>query len=53
MEATDLKLYAINISSLMISMTNIDQSLKIVLLLVTIGYTIHKWMELVNKKKNK
>lgn len=53
MEVTDLKLYAINISSLMISMTNIDQSLKIVLLLVTIGYTIHKWMELVNKNKNK
>ena len=27
--------------------------LLLILLLVTIGYTIHRWLELVNKKKNK
>jgi len=53
MVVTDIKLYAINAGSLMLSMTNIEPILKILLLLVTIGYTIHRWLELVNKKKNK
>jgi (2Fe-2S) ferredoxin len=32
-------------------MTNIEPALKIILLLVTIGYTIHKWYQLVKKRK--
>jgi len=53
MGAIDIKLYAMNAGTLALSMTNIEPVLKIILLLVTIGYTIHRWLELVNKKKNK
>jgi len=31
-------------------MTQIDMILKITLLVVTIGYTIHKWINLKNEK---
>ncbi len=51
MSITDLKIYALNFSSLAISMTNIDLILKLTLLVVTIGYTIHKWY-LMSKKNN-
>lgn len=47
----DLKLYVINIMSLMVTMTSIEPVLKISLLLVTIGYTINKWYNLNKKKK--
>ena len=50
MNLTDFKIYALNGSSLMISFTNIDAILKILLLGVSIGYTIQKWY-LMNKKK--
>lgn len=50
MNLTDFKIYILNGSSLMISFTNIDAILKILLLSVTIGYTMHKWY-LMNKKK--
>jgi hypothetical protein len=48
----DYKILLINAGSFGISMTNIDVTLKIVLLLVTIGYTIQKWY-LLNKNKKK
>lgn len=51
MNLTDLKIYSLNAASLMISMTNIETYLKIVLLFVSIGYTIHKWSQL-NKNNN-
>lgn len=47
----DLKLYVINIMSLMVTMTSIEPVLKIALLFVTIGYTINKWYHLNKKKK--
>jgi len=50
MNLTDFKIYALNGSSLMISFTNADAILKILLLSVSIGYTINKWY-LMNKKK--
>ena len=53
MSFTDLKLYTLNAVSLMISMTAIEPFLKITLLLVSIGYTIHKWAQVVNKKEEK
>jgi len=48
----DFKLYLINGTSLMVSLMSIDAYLKITLLLLTIGYTIHKWyiMGKTNKK---
>jgi hypothetical protein len=49
MNLTDFKIYALNGSSLMISFTNIDAFLKIILLSVSIGYTLQRWY-LMNKK---
>jgi hypothetical protein len=46
----DYKTIFINIGSFGISMTDIDVVLKIILLSVTIGYTLQKWW-LLNKKK--
>jgi hypothetical protein len=50
MVGADIKLYAINAISLAVSMTNIEPVLKILLLMVTIGYTVNKWYHLRNKK---
>lgn len=48
---TDLKLYLLNASAFTVTMTDwLEPMLKITLLLVTIGYTIHKWLKLKNKK---
>ena len=46
----DVKMYALNISSLVISISNVDVGLKIILLLLSIGYTINKWILLRNEK---
>ena len=43
----DLKLYCLNITSFLDWM---EPALEIVLLLMTIGYTAHKWIKLKNKK---
>lgn len=52
MDLNSLKLYIINLSAITVSTMDIlEDSLKILLLVVTIGYTIQKWYEL--KKKNK
>jgi len=52
MSITDIRLYAMNAGALGISMMNqVEDWLKIILLLVTIGYTLSKWIKL--KKKNK
>tara|TARA_R110002020_G_scaffold430551_1_gene640235 strand:- start:559 stop:711 length:153 start_codon:yes stop_codon:yes gene_type:complete len=50
MSVSDIKLLSINGLALAISMTHLEVSLKIVLLLVTIGYTISKWVKLKEKK---
>ena len=51
MSLSDIKLYAMNAGALGVTtFTQIEDGLKIFLLLVTIGYTISKWVEL---KKNK
>ena len=51
MDVQDLKLYAINSLSLIISFSNIEMGLKIILLIASIGYTFSKWIELYRKKK--
>ena len=43
MNLTDLKIYALNTSVLAINFTNIELWLKIILTVVAIGYTGHKW----------
>ena len=54
MDLQQLKLYFINGSTLGVTtFTNIEMGLKIVLLLVTIGYTISKWIDLKKEKHGK
>ena len=48
MNLSDIKIFTLNFSSLAISMTNIDVVLKLSLLVVSLGYTMHKWY-LLNK----
>jgi hypothetical protein len=51
MSFNDFKLYAINTTTLGVTtFTRIEMGLKLLLLVVTIGYTLHKWMQLKNKK---
>jgi hypothetical protein len=50
---TDARIYLLNGTSLMLSMTNIETYLKIALLLVSIGYTLHKWIHLKQNKNGK
>jgi len=51
MSLGDLKLYSLNIGALFVSMSTVDDVLKMVLLLVTIGYTLSKWYFLKKNKK--
>ena len=48
---SDIKLYLLNAVSFGITMMDwLEPMLKILLLIVTIGYTIHKWWVMKNKK---
>jgi hypothetical protein len=52
MDFQQIKLYIINASTLGVTtFTNIEMGLKLILLLVTIGYTIDKWIKLKKDKK--
>jgi hypothetical protein len=52
MNFNELKLYAINGSTLGVTtFTQIEDGLKILLLLITIGYTIAKWKDIKKKKQ--
>ena len=51
MTVGDIKLYSLNLSTMAISMTQIVDILKMILLLITIGYTLHKWIHLKKKPK--
>ena len=55
MDLQQLKLYIINGSTLGVTtFAQLEMSLKIILLLVTIGYTVTKWIDLKrNKNGNK
>jgi len=50
MSTNDLKLYAINSLTMAISFSNVEATLKIILLLASIIYTIMKTIELIKKK---
>ena len=51
MDTTSLKIYSINLSAMTLSSLNaVEDSLKILLLVVTIGYTVQKWYEMRKKK---
>jgi hypothetical protein len=48
---TDWKLYSINSIALGLSLTELEVWLKIILLVLTIGYTLHKWLKLKSNDK--
>jgi len=51
MSVSDVKMYSMSIGALGISMLNqVEDWLKIILLVVTIGYTLSKWIKLKKKK---
>jgi len=47
---SEMKVVLINITTLGISFSDMEMSLKIMLLSVTIGYTLHKWITIKSKK---
>ena len=53
MSIHDLKLYTINTLTMAVTFTNIESTLKLVLLLASIGYTLQRWYIMNEQKKNK
>ena len=52
MSVSDLRLYVMNVGALGVSFMNqVEDWLKIILLVVTIGYTLSKWVKLKSKNK--
>lgn len=51
MSIHDLKLYTINTFTMAITFTNIEATLKILLLIASIGYTLQRWY-IMNENKN-
>lgn len=50
MDTTSFKVYLMNLSTMTITtIDQIESALKILLLVVTIGYTIQKWYEIKKK----
>lgn len=52
MSLNDLKLYGLNSIAMAISFSNVEATLKILLLCVSIVYTIMKTIELIKNKKD-
>ena len=50
MNYNEVRLWIINMTVITITFTQIENILKLILLLVSIGYTIDKW---IDKRKNK
>jgi hypothetical protein len=46
MDINDIKLIALNGTVGVVTMTNLEVWLKIILLIVTIGYTLSKWIKI-------
>ena len=52
MEWQDIKLMAFNGATLTLSMTVMETILKIILLLVSIGFTVARWHEIHKRNKD-
>jgi hypothetical protein len=48
---SDIKLYAFNATSLVVSFSQIDMALKIILLVLSVGYTAQKWYLLDKERR--
>jgi len=54
MSLDDIKIFALNGTTFAISVSNAETVLKIVLLVISICYTAHKWYaSVINRRKNK
>ena len=51
MSVSDLRLYILNSTAMVVSFSNVEATLKIFLLCVSIVYTVLKIMELIKSKK--
>ena len=52
MNYNEVKLWMINMAVITITFTQVENTLKLILLLVSIGYSLDKWIKLRKKKKN-
>ena len=50
MNHSDIKILLLNVTTLGISMAQVEIALKVLLLMVSIGYTLQRWY-LMNKKE--
>jgi len=51
MSISDIKMYSMSVGAIGVSMLNeVEDWLKIILLLITIGYTLSKWVKLKKEK---
>ena len=50
---SEIKLYALNAASLLMSFSQIDTILKILLLALSVGYTAQKWYMLDKERRDK
>lgn len=48
---SDVKLFSANSAALAVSYTTVSESIKLLILLLTLGYTINKWYIMVQKNK--
>jgi len=53
MSMSDIKLYAINTITLVMSFSQLDTVLKITLLTASIGYTLQRWYLLDKERRDK
>ena len=53
MDIQDLKIYALNLFSLAVSFSNIELVLRIMLVLLSIGYTVAKWYKMYSDDDSK
>lgn len=49
MDFNTIKIYLFSAFSLTITISNINAVASLILMIVTIGYTIHKWIKLTKK----
>ena len=52
MNFNDIKFFAVNTAGLLISISNLEQGLRLMIGLVTLGYGLHKWYLMYEKNKD-
>ena len=53
MNFADIKVYMLNATALTVSFASVESALKLLLLVVSIGYTAQKWHQLHQEQKRK